>query len=95
MQIAEGLIPALLPQGEQWVTQALGAALAYDPNTVKWVQGALNSFLHTNLTVDGIWGPKTKAAVLQAESQLGIAPNGALSNTLISALTSFLAGAKV
>jgi lysozyme family protein len=42
---------------------------AQDQDPVKWLQGALNSILGTNLDVDGGFGPLTEAAVTQALGQ--------------------------
>jgi lysozyme family protein len=42
---------------------------AQNQNPVKWLQGALNNLLGTNLDVDGELGPLTEAAVIQALGQ--------------------------
>ena len=36
---------------------------AHPTDTIKWIQTVLNQFTHSNLVVDGIWGPKTDAAM--------------------------------
>lgn len=59
--------------------QTVGAAIAaFDPNTTKWLQKSLNTMLtpSPNLTVDGIYGAKTQAAVVQLQSKLGLTPDG-------------------
>lgn len=93
VNLALQLIPQFIPLGQYpLVAQALAALAAYDHNTVKWVQGALNQLVHPNppLVVDGLWGPKTKAAVEQFESTLGIQAGGVLSNAIVSGLQTAL-----
>ena len=89
IEIALKYLPQILASGQApWASQLLAAILAYDHNTVRWVQGALNQIVHPNppLVVDGVWGPKTKAAVEAFEATVGIQAGGVLSEFLISAL---------
>ena len=59
--------------------QKVGAVVAaFSPDYTKWLQGALNVLLtpSPNLTVDGMYGPKTKAAIQQLQAKLGLTPDG-------------------
>src|SRR5215467_926847 len=65
-EIAAPLVPLLEQAGAKMFPKAapalhaVGAAIAaFDPNTTKWLQGALNALVtpSPNLVVDGIYGP--------------------------------------
>lgn len=59
--------------------QKVGAVVAaFDPNTTKWLQASLNAILSLSpaLVVDGIYGPKTMAAVQQLQTKLGLTVDG-------------------
>lgn len=61
--------------------QKIGAVVAsFDPNTTKWLQSSINTVLGTALSpplvVDGIYGPKTIAAVQQIQTKLGLTVDG-------------------
>ena len=66
----------LFPGVKKELQIAAGAMAAFDPDITKWVQGALNVVLEPTpgLTVDGIYGPKTRAAVelLQQKNDLTV-----------------------
>src|SRR5580765_7138587 len=66
------------PQAAPALHIAAAAIAAFDPNTTKWIQNACNSFLtpSPNLVVDGQYVPKTKAAVIALQTQLGLTPDG-------------------
>lgn len=73
-QVGEALFPAAAP-----VLRLVGGVFAaFDPNVTKWLQGALNALVNPspNLVVDGIYGPKTRAAVEQLQKQLGLVVDG-------------------
>jgi peptidoglycan hydrolase-like protein with peptidoglycan-binding domain len=72
--ILEHIGASLFPNAKKELHIAAGAMAAFDPNVTKWVQGALNNVVTPSpaLDVDGIYGPKTKAAVekFQADNKL-------------------------
>lgn len=79
------LITALETQGAAAFPKAapaihiLGGVIAsFDPNVTKWLQKELNTILAltTPLVVDGIYGPKTTAAVEQLQVKLGLKVDG-------------------
>jgi peptidoglycan hydrolase-like protein with peptidoglycan-binding domain len=57
---------------------AAAAMAAFDPNITKWLQESLNLAMDPSpkLVVDGIYGPKTKAAVELAQTKLGLPVDG-------------------
>lgn len=88
VNLALQLLPQLIPQGNQIITQGASAIAAYDHDTVKWVQHGLNQIEQLNppLIVDGIWGPKTKAAVEAFAAKHGLPAGGVLSHVVILAI---------
>ena len=58
---------------------------------VGWVQAALNLVEKAGLVVDGIYGPKTQAAILAFQKSLGIPATGTIDNAEIAALQAVLA----
>lgn len=68
----------LFPQASATLQKVGGVVAAFDPNTTKWLQGSLNSILALSppLVVDGMYGPKTTAAVQQVQKQLGLTVDG-------------------
>ena len=67
-----------------------GAMATFDPDAVKWLQGALNKYLETDLEVDGEIGPDTIAAVKDAQELLGIDPDGFAGKITYAALAAAL-----
>ena len=55
-----------------------GAIGAFDPNVTKWLQDALNKLVKPSpkLEVDGIYGPKTVAALEALQQSLGLKVDG-------------------
>lgn len=47
-----------------------------DSSFVKWYQESLNYLIGANLTIDGIAGPLTKAAVQKFQVMWGVEPSG-------------------
>ncbi len=88
-QMGGQLFPAAAPA----LHIAAGAMAAFDPNVTKWVQGTLNVVVSPspNLTVDGIYGPKTKAAVEAFQKQLGLDVDGWAGVLTQAALTAAMA----
>lgn len=89
VQLALQYLPQVLGSGAApWLGSLLGAAVSYDHNTVKWVQGGLNQVWKLNppLVVDGIWGPKTAAGVQAVAASYGLQSGSTLSRELILGL---------
>ena len=83
----------LFPAAKPALHIAAGAMAAFDPNVTKWIQGSLNVILtpSPNLTVDGLTGPKTRAAITQFQTQLGLTPDGWAGQLTQAALTAAMA----
>ncbi len=90
-KIAGPFFPILEQIGGLWFPQAkpaLRAAAAimtsFDPNVTKWLQTSLNTLVvpSPNLTVDGLNGPKTQAAVKAFQTQAGMADVDGWAGTL-------------
>ena len=69
---------------------------AFDPNVTKWVQGSINQFVtpSPNLKVDGVYGPATKTAVEQLQTQLGLTADGWAGQMTQGAISKLLAEVK-
>jgi peptidoglycan hydrolase-like protein with peptidoglycan-binding domain len=78
MPVLEQAGAKLFPQAASTLHAVAGAIAAFDPNTTKWLQGALNAVVtpSPNLVVDGIYGPRTAAAVSALQKQLGLKVDG-------------------
>lgn len=83
----------LFPQASPTLQKVGGVIAAFDPNTTKWLQGSLNALLSPspNLTVDGKYGPKTTAAIIQLQTKLGLAPDGIAGQLTQAAIAAALA----
>jgi|KBSSwiStaDraftv2_1062776.scaffolds.fasta_scaffold913136_3 peptidoglycan hydrolase-like protein with peptidoglycan-binding domain len=83
----------LFPNVKPELRIAAVAMTQYDMNLNKWIQGALNIFLtpSPNLVVDGVYGPKTGAAVAQLQKQLGMTVDGWAGNLVQTALMQLMA----
>ncbi len=70
-----------------------GAIAAFDPNTTKWLQGALNKMLVPSpaLVVDGIYGVKTRDSVIAMQTKLGLKPDGLAGQITQAAVAAALA----
>lgn len=81
------------PQAAPVIHIAAVAMAAFDPSVTKWVQGALNSLMTPSpgLVVDGKYGPKTKAAVAQLQTQLGLTVDGVAGQLTQAAIAAALA----
>lgn len=76
--IVEGIGSALFPKAAPELHIAAGIIASFDENFTKWLQGSLNSYLALNppLVVDGIYGPKTIAAVEAFQTKIGLTVDG-------------------
>lgn len=83
------LFPAVKPE----LRIAAVAMTQYDLDLNKWLQAGLNAFVtpSPNLVVDGIYGPKTGAAVASLQKQLGMTVDGWAGNLVQSALMQLMA----
>lgn len=80
----------LFPKAAPAIQQVGAAVAAFDPNGVKWLQGALNAVQGTKLVVDGIYGPKTTAAVEDFQKQHGLVLDGVAGKITQAALQALL-----
>lgn len=90
--VLEGIGGQMFPQAKPQLKVAAAAMAAFDPNVTKWLQGSLNVLVSPspNLVVDGIYGPKTKAAVTQLQTDLGLAVDGWAGQVTQAAITAAL-----
>lgn len=91
--ILETVGEALFPKAAPALRIAAGAMAAFDPDVTKWLQGSLNSLLDPspNLVVDGLYGPKTRAAVEQLQAKYGLRIDGWAGSLTQAAIASALA----
>ena len=78
VQFLEGIGAKLFPKANPTLHLVGGVLAAFDPDTTKWLQGALNNVLSPspNLVVDGLYGPRTAAAVQQFQKDHGLVVDG-------------------
>jgi lysozyme family protein len=68
-----------------------GAILAFDLDTTKWLQGALNNLgASPTLVVDGQYGARTAAAVEAIQTQYGLKVDGLAGNVTRAAINALL-----
>jgi hypothetical protein len=81
------------PKASPTIALVGGVIAAFDPNTTKWLQGALNILLRPspNLAADGQYGPKTRAAVEQLQTKLGLTVDGLAGKITQAAIAGALA----
>jgi peptidoglycan hydrolase-like protein with peptidoglycan-binding domain len=81
------------PKASPTIALVGGVIAAFDPNTTKWLQGALNVLLALDppLRVDGQYGPKTKAAVEKLQTKLGLVVDGLAGKITQAAIATALA----
>lgn len=88
----------LFPKLDPTLHAAAAALVVAHPNNTAWAQSALNLLVSTGyvafgkpLVVDGVWGPKTMAAVEAVQGKLGLPVNGFITDIEYSAISGLLA----
>jgi len=89
----EELGAQLFPRAATDLHAVGGAVAAFDPDVTKWIQGALNVLLtpSPNLVVDGIYGARTRDAVLRLQQNLGLRMDGLAGTVTQAAIAAALA----
>lgn len=92
-KILETVGSQFFPKAAPALHLVAGVVAAFDPNTTKWIQGALNTLVtpNPNLVVDGVYGAKTRAAVEALQTQLGLTVDGVAGQITQAAIASALA----
>lgn len=92
LNVFESLGAQLFPKAAPTIALVGSLIASYSPNYVMWIQGMLNSYLKpaVPLVVDGIYGPKTTAAVDAAQAKLGLTVDGVAGDLTSSALAAIL-----
>ncbi len=91
--ILETVGETLFPKAAPALRIAAGAMAAFDPDVTKWLQGSLNVLVDPspNLVVDGLYGPKTRAAVELLQAKHGLRIDGWAGSLTQAAIASALA----
>lgn len=91
--ILETVGEMLFPKAAPALRVAAGAMAAFDPDVTKWLQGSLNVLITPPpyLIVDGLYGPKTRAAVEQLQANLGLRVDGWAGSITQAAIAAALA----
>ena len=91
--LLEGIGAKFFPQASPTLHIVGGVIAAFDPSTTKWLQGSLNVLVNPspNLVVDGVYGPKTRAAVSALQAQLGLTVDGLAGQITQAAIAAALA----
>lgn len=75
-----GLGSELFPKAAPALAIVGGIIAGFSPDTTKWLQTSLNTLLGSALSpplvVDGLYGPLTKAAVMQFQTANGLVVDG-------------------
>lgn len=93
-QLVGTLGAQLFPKSSDALQKVGGAIAAFDTNTTAWVQKACNDLLANDagfepLTVDGRYGPRTRAAVEAVQRKLGVKLVDGLAGKVTQAAISF------
>lgn len=92
-QVLEEYGAQFFPKVKPELHAAAAVMAAFDPSVTKWLQGALNSLLDPSpgLVVDGLYGPKTRAAVEQLQAKFGLTVDGWAGQLTQAAISAALA----
>jgi peptidoglycan hydrolase-like protein with peptidoglycan-binding domain len=92
-QALGGIGVALFPGVAPALQLVAGMVGAFDPDVTKWLQGSLNVLVTPSpaLTVDGIYGPKTQAAVKAFQTSEGLSVDGIAGQITQAAISAVLA----
>lgn len=82
---------SLFPKAAPELHLVGGIIAAFDPNLTKWLQGALNELNNAGLTVDGIYGPRTRDAVTAFQTKFGLRADGLAGQITQAAISALLA----
>lgn len=82
---------ALFPKAAPELHVVGGVLAAFDPDLTKWLQGSLNSLNNAGLVVDGIYGPRTRDAVLAFQAKYGLKADGLAGQVTQAAIQALLA----
>jgi hypothetical protein len=96
--VVQAAAPALVPLLEQAGAQmfpklapslhvAAAAIISFHPDAVSWLQASLNTIDNAGLTVDGQYGPLTRAALEAFQTKNGLAVTGWASDAENSLIT--------
>ncbi len=95
-ELGSTLFPKLSPE----LHAAAAALIVAHPDNTSWVQSAINVLASTGyvvltaqLAVDGIYGPKTKAAVELVQEKLGLPTTGFVADIEYNAIAALLSKA--
>lgn len=80
----------LFPKLDPALHAAAAALVVAHPDATSWLQGALNAVDNAGLTVDGQYGPKTRAAVEAFQTKQGLHVTGMASDLENAALQALL-----
>lgn len=81
---------SLFPKAAKEIQIVGGAIAAFDLNTTKWLQGALNNIDNAGLVVDGSYGPKTRDAVEAFQTKHNLRVDGLAGNVTRAAVNALL-----
>lgn len=91
VDLLEKLGENMFPKASPAIHVIGGAILAFDLNTTKWLQGAINRLNgDTALVVDGRYGPKTRDAVEALQAKYGLVVDGLAGNVTRALLNAVL-----
>jgi peptidoglycan hydrolase-like protein with peptidoglycan-binding domain len=95
----ESVGAAIWPAADKAVQKVLAAIHLAAPQSTQWAQTSLNTIQAAGvisfgapLVVDGVFGPKTFAAVVVLQAKVGLKPTGAVADAEYKAINALLEG---